>query len=161
MSQKCVLLAKGTQLACAHASSSSSLPFPLQTSASLSHLGLNLQAEAEQKAAAAVKDGLGKQLREAQIRSDTLQDTVQHLQEGMVRQSAHANARWVRHFLSMYCHHLRHCFNLYECHLPLPQMSLCPGLCCETMAAICWTTDTAQDIVPNNVLPKAIWRSRS
>ncbi|KAK9865958.1 hypothetical protein WJX84_011519 [Apatococcus fuscideae] len=51
------------------------------------------QAEAEQKAAAAVKDGLGKQLREAQIRADTLQDTVQHLQEGMVRQSAYANAR--------------------------------------------------------------------
>ncbi|KAK9864159.1 hypothetical protein WJX84_002054, partial [Apatococcus fuscideae] len=51
------------------------------------------QAEAEQKAAAAVKDGLGKQLREAQIRAETLQETVSHLQEGMMRQSSHANAR--------------------------------------------------------------------
>lgn len=76
-----------------HLLSQTILPLPLETPASLPHLGLDLQAEAEQKAAAAVKDGLGKQLREAQIRSDTLQDTVQHLQEGMVRQSAHANAR--------------------------------------------------------------------
>ena len=52
-----------------------------------------MQAEAEQKAAAAVKDGLGKQLREAQIRAETLQETVTHLQEGMLRQTSHANAR--------------------------------------------------------------------
>ncbi len=59
----------------------------------------HVQVEAEEAARAAAKEGLGRRLRDAEARAESLAETVDELRAGLDRQRAAADMRSASHFL--------------------------------------------------------------
>ncbi len=52
------------------------------------------QAEAEEKARTTAKEGLARKLKDAEVRAESLGDSVEELRAGLERQRAAADLRW-------------------------------------------------------------------